>query len=238
MRYFVLADPHSYYSIMIKALQEKGFDENDDNHKIILCGDAFDRGTQSIEMFEFIKKMQKKDKLIYIRGNHEDLLDNLLCTMDPKYHDLHNGTVNTICQFSEMTLNEVLDNFQYACMKTIKKGIKKYLNDSTIDYYETNNYIFVHGYVTLDEDWKKGSWSEARWLNGVSQFLSEKRIFNKTIVCGHYHCNWYRDRNLNEEEKWKDFSPQEVINENNEKIIAIDACTAFSKQINVLIIDD
>lgn len=65
MRYFVLADPHSYYSIMIKALQEKGFDENDDNHKIILCGDAFDRGTQSLEMFEFIKKMQKKDKLIY-----------------------------------------------------------------------------------------------------------------------------------------------------------------------------
>ncbi|OLA07624.1 MAG: hypothetical protein BHW12_05970 [Coprobacillus sp. 28_7] len=68
--------------------------------------------------------------------------------------------------------------------------------------------------------------------------MAEKRIFNKTIVCGHYHCNWYRDRNLNEEEKWKDFSPQEVINENNEKIIAIDACTAFSKQINVLIIDD
>lgn len=238
MKYFVLADPHSFYTIMIKVLQEKGFDENNKNHKIILCGDAFDRGMESIEMFEFIKRMQKKDKLIYIRGNHEDLLDKLLLTKDPRYHDVHNGTVGTISQFSEMTLDDTLDNFEYACMKTIQRGVKEYINKHTVDYFETDNYIFVHGYVTMDDDWKKGSWSEARWINGISNFLTEDRIFNKTIVCGHFHCNWYRDRNLSEDEKWKDFSPQEVINKNNEKIIAIDACASFSKQINVIIIDD
>ena len=196
--YFVTSDIHSYFTLFYNELKKQGFNEKNKNHILIICGDLFDRGNEPQEIIDFILSLPR-ERCILIRGNHEDLLDNLLCTMDPKYHDLHNGTVNTICQFSEMTLNEALDNFQYACMKTIKKGIKKYLNDSTIDYYETNNYIFVHGYVTLDEDWKKGSWSEARWLNGVSQFLSEKRIFNKTIVCGHYHCNWYRDRNLNEE---------------------------------------
>lgn len=238
MKYFVLADPHSFYNIMMKELEAKGFDINNNEHKVIICGDAFDRGNESIEMFDFIKKLHKQNRLIYIRGNHEDLLLELLTSMNVNYRDVHNGTIGTICQLAKMELEEVLDNFTFTCIKLINEGIKTFIDKTSIDYFETENYIFVHGYIPDEEDWRKGNFYHARWKNGVEYFLNENRKINKTIVCGHFHCNWYRDRNLPKEERWKDFSIQEVVNENNDKIIAIDACTALSKKINVLVIED
>jgi outer membrane protein insertion porin family len=51
-----------------------GFDENNDDHKIVVCGDMFDRMDETVQTYEFAKKMIEQDKLIYVRGNHEDLL--------------------------------------------------------------------------------------------------------------------------------------------------------------------
>lgn len=54
MRYYVVADVHSFYNELIKALTEKGFFEDKEPHKLIVCGDLFDRGMQSAELQDFI----------------------------------------------------------------------------------------------------------------------------------------------------------------------------------------
>ena len=72
-KFFVISDIHSAYTPMIKALNEAGFDENNHNHKIILCGDLFDRKDESLKVYDWAVDMINKNKLIYIKGNHEDM---------------------------------------------------------------------------------------------------------------------------------------------------------------------
>ena len=94
MKYFVCADIHGFYNEWMKALDEKGFDLNNDLHKIIICGDLFDRGRQPKEIINFI--LSHKDKFILIRGNHEDLMQEMINRNHNNYADLSNGTTQTI----------------------------------------------------------------------------------------------------------------------------------------------
>lgn len=54
MKYFVSGDIHGFYDEWQSALKEKCFDISNPNHKIILCGDLFDRGHQPKEIIDFI----------------------------------------------------------------------------------------------------------------------------------------------------------------------------------------
>ena len=73
MRYYVISDVHSFYSETMQALSEKGFFEDKSPHKLIVCGDLFDRGSESVKMQNFICELLKNDDVILVRGNHEDL---------------------------------------------------------------------------------------------------------------------------------------------------------------------
>lgn len=78
MRYYVVSDVHGFFSEMKAALDEKGFFEDKEPHKLVVCGDLFDRGTEALQLQEFILDLISKDEVILIRGNHEDLLMELL----------------------------------------------------------------------------------------------------------------------------------------------------------------
>ena len=40
---FVTSDIHSHFDIFIKELEEKGYDKDNPNHWLVVCGDVFDR---------------------------------------------------------------------------------------------------------------------------------------------------------------------------------------------------
>ena len=73
MKYFIVSDVHSYYSILRRTLDEKGFFLNKD-HVLVLLGDAFDRGEETRDTAEFLLSLYDQGKLIYVLGNHEELL--------------------------------------------------------------------------------------------------------------------------------------------------------------------
>ena len=56
-KYFVVADVHSFYKIMLDTLNVKGFDVNNNEHYLILCGDLFDRGDESKQLYEYVKSL-------------------------------------------------------------------------------------------------------------------------------------------------------------------------------------
>lgn len=41
-KWFVRSDIHSAYAIWMEALVANGFDKNNPDHKILVCGDLFD----------------------------------------------------------------------------------------------------------------------------------------------------------------------------------------------------
>lgn len=240
MKYFVCADIHGYYNEWIKALDEKGFDINDNNHKVIICGDLFDRGHQPKEIINFI--LSHKDKFILIRGNHEDLMQDMIDRNKNNAEDLSNGTADTIVDlYPEWMISE------FDLKKIAKETKLQEILDSCIDYYETENYIFVHGWIPIiencylyDSKWRNAKperWKEARWQNPVEMLRYEIFEPNKTIVCGHWHCSalWHEKY----PDKYEEFGPKEnfepFITKN---IIAIDACTAYTHKINVIVIEE
>ena len=111
MKYFVSSDIHGFFNEWQNALTDKGFDLNNPEHKIILCGDLFDRGNQPKEIIDFVLK--HKDKVILIRGNHEDLMEQMIERDFSDYGDLCNGTAQTIVdlypewQISEFDLKKI-----------------------------------------------------------------------------------------------------------------------------------
>ena len=77
-KYFISSDIHSFLYVMEKELKKKGFDERNPEHILIICGDLFDRGKETVKCLNFVCKMLKQDRVICIGGNHEDLLMELL----------------------------------------------------------------------------------------------------------------------------------------------------------------
>lgn len=267
MKYFVVSDVHGFYSILMNTLKNNGFDINNPNHSLIVCGDLFDRGHETIELFNFVKSLPE-ERFVYIKGNHEDLLFDCFYEMSqgftPSRHHISNGTVDTImriCGYKDGYLDYWIADRKKLSQQISERAepLLQFIRNRAIDYFAVNEYIFVHGYipcicednygmhksVSYDTDWKdttnKTKWDEARWLNGMDCWKQGVSIPGKTIVVGHYHCSWGWSHLKH---KYKEYpSPShEDFNKSfkpfiDDGIIAIDACTAYSKQMNCLVID-
>lgn len=240
MKYFVSSDIHGFFDEWQNALKDKGFDLDNHEHKIILCGDLLDRGSQPKEIIDFVLK--HKDKVILIRGNHEDLIEQMIERNSSDYGDLCNGTAQTIVDlYPEWQISE------FDLKKIAKETRLQEVLDMCVDYYETKHYIFVHGWIPIiencylyDSDWRtarKERWEKARWTNPVEMFRYEIYEPNKTIVCGHWHCSalWH-EQNSDEYEEFGDKANFEPFITKN--MIAIDACTTYSHKVNVVVLED
>lgn len=258
MKFFVFSDVHGFYNELIEELKKNGFDVNNPEHKLISCGDNFDRGPQNVEMLDFLKEMVEKDKIILVRGNHEDLLIDCLLRGEYYSHDIHNGTYDTIIQLGrKIYKSDILPPFSLVCEKVIKETkIIDFIVKNSVDYFETSNYIFTHGYLPTENDllkknWRDASrkeWKDARWLNGMDEVVKKNNgVSDKTVVVGHFHCSY---GNVRQKYGWDIDSRTAYFKEfyetdentfkpfKSEGIIAIDACTAFTKQVNVIVIEN
>lgn len=116
-----------------------------------------------------------------------------------------------------------------------------------LDYFETEHYVFTHGWIpsipnrdksySYISSWREAGreqWNQARWFNGMD--AAQTADENKTIVCGHWHTSYGHSKYEHKGTEFgedADFSPYY-----GPGIIAIDACTAFSGKVNCLVIED
>ena len=245
-KYFVVSDIHSFYDELIETLYNSNFNVYDEEHILIVCGDAFDRGEQSVKVYKLLKHLADENKLIYIYGNHEHLLFDAVKELREygyvvSSHHYSNGTVKT--------MNDLLD-------ANLLDEVLEFISKHCIDYYELNNYIFVHGwipYVIADGDFEvpfevnmkyipkldaeHDGWKRATWYNGMEAWSKGIRLDNKTIICGHWHCSWGNHflHKIGSGDFNGDSSFEPFIDDG---IIAIDGCTAYTHKVNILVIDE
>ena len=243
-KFFVTSDIHSYYDELMVALDNAGFDEDNEDHYLVVCGDCFDRGPDSAKVWKYLKDLPRK---ILVKGNHEQLLVDCCRRGYPEAHDIHNGTAKTIWH-----LGYGLE-FEDMCQYTLTK-IRPFIN-GMVNYFETKNYIFVHGWIPVinmdglpahytrnrkfefNPNWREASqkeWDEAMWGNPFD--MVERGLMpNKTVVFGHWHCStgWARAEGRSEFEVDAKFDPYY-----GDGFISIDACTAHSRKCNVIVIED
>lgn len=242
---YVISDIHGFYNEMKEALDEAGFDPDNKEHWLISLGDEVDRGNHPLAVISYLQSLER---CICVRGNHSDLLLQCIQRSYPLSHDWSNGTAQTI-----IDLAPEAQTFDEACKISYDK-VKDFIY-SSVNYFESENYIFVHSWVPLkcndklpahyirnrkfefDPDWRNAdtdAWYRARWGNPYE--LAEQGFLpDKTLIFGHFHTSWPRAQYHMEQE----FGPNADFSiYYGDRYIAIDACTAYSGKVNVLVLED
>ena len=250
MKYYVTADTHGYLTKFLDALKSAGYYDDPSEKKIIICGDLFDRGTEAKELQQWV--LDNRDQLILVRGNHEDLYVELVTTDEGKAysHHVHNGTYQTalaLTGFDPVMASIRHFDFAEAGQRT---PFYKEIIPSMLDYYETPHYVFVHGWIPCRSDrngyrfekitaWRDCTpdmWAFSRWINGMEAAHKGVTEDGKTIVCGHWHTSYGYSHYKHSGSEFGDdavFDPYFAPG-----IIALDACTAHSGKVNILMLED
>ena len=226
---FCVSDIHGYFDEFKSALDKSRFDPNNEEHWLISIGDEIDRGPKPKDVIRFLDSLERK---IIIRGNHTQLFEDLCLRQYPEWHDSSNGTLDTVKILGDYNLDK---EFDLCCERAYNKTRK--FRNGMVNYFETKNYIFTHSFVPLLEDWRNATqreWNEAMWGNPYT--LSERGYLpEKTLVFGHFHTSYPRYKYHGEHE-WGPLANFEPYY--GDGYIAIDGCTAYSGQVNVLVLED
>lgn len=261
MKIFVCSDLHSFFTPFKKELDKKGFEPNNPEHLLVVCGDVFDRGPASREMYEYLNNLTN---VILVKGNHESLMEEVWKRGHFEKHDINNGTLRTVVDmFEDMVTYDIHD-----CIKMSQKVLEPFFS-KFVNYFETENYIFVHGWIPCEKftnldkpwylqekelkynaDWRNCNdveWESARWINGINAgYINKVLEPGKTIVCGHWHCSYgHYFKALKKALKngtdieHEEFDSTAIWKPFKAKgIIAIDRCTAHTNECNVLVLED
>lgn len=181
-----------------------------------------------------------------MRENHEQLFVDITKKLYPSGYDFSNGTFDTVIQLTEIEEEKTDISFSSACALAYKK-VRPFFN-SMVNFFETENYVFCHSWIpvnscdglfSINQNWREAQqreWDEAMWLNPLNMASSGFSI-DKCIVSGHWHSSygWHK-----EYPSVKEFGvgakciPYNYQN----KLIMIDACTASTKKVNILVLED
>jgi hypothetical protein len=244
---FCISDVHGFYDEMIEALDEAGFDPDNEEHWLVSLGDHFDRGPNPGDVMHYLCTLPRK---ILVKGNHETLLEECCARGYPLGHDYSNGTMNTICELGNMGVGY---SFEECCDRTLAK-VHLFFG-SMVDYFETKNYIFVHSWIPVNNEdglpayytryrkfsynpeWRNASkkrFEDAKWGNPFDMAASGLKP-EKTVVFGHWAT----------EHKWAEDEGREEFDENarfepyfGDDIIGLDCTTALSHKVGVVVLED
>ena len=251
MKYYVTADIHGFLTLFQGALKESGYYEDNGEKKIIICGDLFDRGEEAEELQQYVLDLMEKEEVILVKGNHEDCFCDLVTVDNGKalYHHLHNGTYQTALDLTGFDLAMAYIRRYDFAEAGRKTPYYTQIIPSMLDYFETEHYIFVHGWIPCYKhkdgsfkklsDWRnrgREEWEMARWVNGMDAAKAGLIEEGKTIVCGHWHCSYGHSEYEGIGSEFgpdADFTPYYA-----QGIIALDACTAHSGRVNVVVLED
>ena len=91
-RTYVIGDIHGCYDRLIALMDKINIDL--DSETLVFLGDYIDRGPDSFEVVEYLIDLKKKyPHIIFIKGNHEEMLEKYLSKTD-RYTYLINGGQN------------------------------------------------------------------------------------------------------------------------------------------------
>lgn len=242
--YFAVSDIHGCYSALKAALDEAGFQKGNANHILVVVGDAFDRGDEQKELYEFLLELDELEQLEYVLGNHDFMMINL--SSDPALAVMNydsNGLKQTIHQI--FGIKKMVSKFNYIKTVSRSEGYRKmagWLRSKSL-FFETEDYVFAHAGIPFNEQWRLWMTENDTWGNTTYMMTEDLSQFigDKTLICGHWHAIRMRialghiKDNLEEWDKPENHSIFHSPFENN-NFIAIDGCTNYSGVVNVLVV--
>lgn len=187
MATYVMSDIHGQYKAYIRMLKQIGFNNFNSKDKLIIAGDAIDRGPGGIAILNHV--LDNQDKITMLMGNHELMMLDALnrgINSDAEYLWYSNGGLATHEVYTTQSVERqhklkiFLESLQY-----------------TLEVQANNRkYVIAHGRPLqakidgrkavkgpMDHSWIQGMSPNEQIVWGIMH--PSYSIPNKTIVFGH-----------------------------------------------------
>ena len=169
---FAIGDIHGSFDRLQDLMQKIPVDFANDT--LVFIGDYIDRGPASVEVVEYLLDLKKRvPGIIFLKGNHEDMLEKYLDGTD-RFTYLLNGGQNT--------LDSYLSKTDRSGSFPIPPDHMEFFKSLRL-YYETEAYIFVHAGLRPKVPLASQETEDLLWIR--DKFIYSKYNFGKPVVFGH-----------------------------------------------------
>lgn len=242
MLYFAVSDIHGCFYEMNKALDQAGFDKNNKNHKLIVIGDAFDRGPKNLELADYLVEMYNAGQLIYVLGNHDLFLMDYVAgnVTDAIWNAQRNGMKYTVEQLSGIHKMESWYSWLMSARKKVgQHPIFQILLEAPL-WFENDKFIYAHSGIPNFSEWREIMEMKDTGMRTDLVFKEDYKetLGGKKLIVGH----WHAFRLLSDQRGYAvnhDLEENHRIFESEDgQKIGIDGCTNYSGIVNVHIYDE
>lgn len=141
---------------------------------IVTLGDYVDRGPDSKGVIDRLIALGGMCKLVALQGNHEEMMLDVVRNNQPPYHWLQYGGVDT------------LDSYRFSGDMNVVPAEHHAFFDAMVDYYETDNHIFLHANYDPELPLKEHNKHVLRWLK-LTDVTPGPHKSGKRALLGHTH---------------------------------------------------
>jgi serine/threonine protein phosphatase 1 len=171
-RIFAIGDIHGCYDRLKTLMGKIPIDCSRDT--LVFIGDYIDRGPHSVEVVDYLIHLKKRvPEVIFLKGNHEDMLDKFLTGADRFTYLLNGG---------QQTLDSYLTKPVQSEFFPIPPDHMEFFKSLRL-FYETEEFIFVHAGLRPRVPLKSQNAEDLLWIR--NKFVSTKYDFGKRVIFGH-----------------------------------------------------
>jgi serine/threonine protein phosphatase 1 len=172
---YAIGDIHGCLDHLERLLEEINPDL--ERHKLVFIGDYIDRGPNSRGVVDYIIRLQAlypAENIICLKGNHEVMLLDFLSGREREMF-LFNGGRSTLREYWGEHWDRIRRLHLPPEHEEFYAGLKQ--------YYETPDYIFVHGGLKPGVPLAEQDEEDLFWIRG--EFIASFEDFGKRVVFGH-----------------------------------------------------
>lgn len=171
-RIFAVGDIHGCVDKLVSLMDIIDVDLKKET--LVFMGDYIDRGPHSKEVVDYLIDLARGgNRVVFLKGNHELMLQNYLSGKD-KLSFLYNG--------GEATLGSYMKGGGLNEANLIPPEHLDFFDNLRL-YYETENYIFVHGGLKANIPLEHQDEWDMLWIR--DEFIYSDFDFGKLVIFGH-----------------------------------------------------
>ncbi|MBW1898754.1 MAG: serine/threonine protein phosphatase [Deltaproteobacteria bacterium] len=169
---FAIGDIHGRMD-KLNTLMDK-IDIDFEMDTLVFLGDYIDRGPSSFEVISFLITLKEKyENIIFLKGNHEEMLENYIAGID-RFTYLSNGgrqTIDSYMRRGHISGKELIPEDHIDFFKRLDL------------FYQTDNYIFVHAGLREKIVLQDQLQDDLLWIR--QKFIKSNYDFGKRVIFGH-----------------------------------------------------
>ncbi len=170
-RLIAIGDIHGC-ALAFEALLEVIAPNSDDT--IVTLGDYVDRGRDTKRVIDRLIDLGEACQLIPLMGNHEEMMLSVIEDGDPPYRWLEYGGIDT------------LDSYGFSGDMSVIPDTHREFFSQMIDYFETDEFFFVHANYDPETELADQSTHLLRWVK-LTESVPLPHQNRKRAIVGHTH---------------------------------------------------